>query len=100
VLNAPDGDQSRTTLALTYYFEPNANLLDGTTCTSSTCLVSAGFISSDDGGRSWDHANKIAGPMPESWLVTTYAGEMVAGVNRPHSVFESHIILSLTRNGW
>jgi hypothetical protein len=28
VLNAPDGDQSRTTLALTYYFEPNANLLD------------------------------------------------------------------------
>jgi hypothetical protein len=78
VLNAPDGDQSRTTLALTYYFEPNANLLDGTTCTSSTCLVSAGFISSDDGGRSWDHANKIAGPMPESWLVTTYAGEMVA----------------------
>jgi hypothetical protein len=56
----------------------HANLLDGTTCTSSTCLVSAGFISSNDGGRSWGHEHKIAGPMAESWLVPTDAGEMVA----------------------
>src|ERR1700722_6521905 len=29
-------------------------------------------------------------------LLTKY----FAGVNRPHSVFESHVILSLMRNGW
>jgi hypothetical protein len=29
-------------------------------------------------------------------LITKY----FAGVNRPHSVFESHIILPLMRNGW
>jgi hypothetical protein len=72
---------SATQLVLTYYFEPNANLSDGTTCTSSTCLVSAGSISSHDGGRTWHKAQKIAGPMEESWLVPTDAGEMVANYN-------------------
>jgi len=38
----------------------------------------AGFISSADGGRSWQHAHRVAGPMPEGSLVFTYAGEMVA----------------------
>jgi hypothetical protein len=77
LLNDGD-DRTGTKLALTYYFLPNGNLRDGTTCTSSTCLVSAGFISSDDSGRSWHEAHKIAGPMAQSWLVPTFAGEMVA----------------------
>jgi hypothetical protein len=38
-------------------------------------------FSSDDGGRSWNDATKIAGPMMESWLVPTFAGEMVANYN-------------------
>jgi hypothetical protein len=76
-------------LAVTYYFLPN-----GLTCMPNTCEVSAGFISSDDGGRSWHDAEKIAGPMMESWLVPTSAGEMVANVNsavfvdgKPHGAF-------------
>jgi hypothetical protein len=71
-------DEDHAKLALTYYFLPNGNLPDGTTCTSSTCLVSAGFISSNDRGRSWHDAAKIAGPISQSWLVPTNAGEMVA----------------------
>jgi hypothetical protein len=73
-----NGDETRTRLALTYYYLPNGNLPDGSTCTSSTCEVNAGFISSDDGGRSWQDAAKIAGPMAQTWLVPTSAGEMVA----------------------
>jgi hypothetical protein len=91
---AAQRDGFRTQLALSFYFEPNANLPDGTTCTSSTCLVSAGFISSHDSGRSWHDAEKIAGPMMESWLVPTSAGEMVANYNsavfvdgKPHGAF-------------
>jgi len=64
---------THTKLALTYYY-----LSNGSTCSESTCLVNAGFISSDDGGRSWHDAEKIAGPMLETWLVQTFAGEMVA----------------------
>jgi hypothetical protein len=76
-------------LALTYYYLPN-----GLTCQPTTCQVSAGFISSSDGGRSWHDADKIAGPMMESWLAPTYAGEMVANYNsavfvdgKPHGAF-------------
>ena len=79
VLSGPDdghkasNDRGHTKLALTYYFLPN-----GGTCSQATCRVSAGFISSDDGGKSWNEATKIAGPMLETWLVPTFAGEMVA----------------------
>lgn len=76
VLSGSDSAHDR--LALTYYYESNANLGDGTTCDFTNCLVSAGFISSADGGRSWQHAQRIAGPMPEASLVLTNAGEMVA----------------------
>ena len=79
----------RVKLAVTYYYLPN-----GLTCQPNTCQVSAGFISSDDGGLSWHEAEKVAGPMMESWLVPTSAGEMVANVNsavfvdgKPHGAF-------------
>jgi hypothetical protein len=68
--------RGRAKLAVTYYYLPN-----GLTCLQTTCQVSAGFISSDDGGRSWRDAKKIAGPMMETWLVPTSAGEMVANYN-------------------
>jgi len=86
---ADHGNTDHVKVALTYYFLPN-----GLTCMPSTCQVSAGFISSDDGGRSWHEAKKIAGPMMESWLVPTFAGEMVANYNsavfvdgKPHGAF-------------
>jgi len=69
-------------------------LPNGSACSESTCRVNARFISSDDGGRSWNDAEKIAGPMLETWLVPTYAGEMVADYisavfvdGRPYSAF-------------
>jgi hypothetical protein len=91
VLSDPDDRERRdhVKLAVTYYYLGN-----GLTCQVSTCQVSAGFISSDDGGRSWHDAEKIAGPMKESWLVPTFAGEMVANYNsavfvdgKPHGAF-------------
>jgi hypothetical protein len=48
-------DEIPAKLALTYYY-----LSNGSTCNPSTCRVNAGFISSDDGGRSWHDAAKIA----------------------------------------
>jgi hypothetical protein len=91
VLSDPDDHErrDRVKLAVTYYYLPN-----GLTCQPNTCQVSAGFISSDDSGRSWHDAEKIAGPMMESWLVPTFAGEMVANYNsavfvdgKPHGAF-------------
>lgn len=83
------GRKDHVKLAVTYYFLPN-----GLTCMPNACKVSAGFISSDDGGKSWNDATKVAGPMMESWLVPTFAGEMVANYNsavfvdgKPHGAF-------------
>ncbi len=91
VLSDPDdqGNKDHVKLALTYYFLPN-----GLTCMPATCIVSAGFTLSDDGGKSWHDATKVAGPMIESWLAPTFAGEMVANYNsavfvdgKPHGAF-------------
>jgi len=57
-------------IGLTYYFYPNS------TCTASTCQLSAGFISSTNGGTSWSAATQLAGPMALSWLPNTSQGRM------------------------
>jgi hypothetical protein len=57
-------------LGLTYYFYPNAN------CTSTTCQLDAGFISSTNGGSSWGAPTQLAGPMSLSWLPNTSQGRM------------------------
>ena len=58
-------------LALTYYYYPNAS------CTSSSCQLDVGFISSTNGGASWSAAQQLAGPMSLSWLASTNQGAMV-----------------------
>jgi len=58
-------------LGLTYYFYPVSN------CSSSSCKLAVGFISSQDGGTTWSAAQKIAGPMKLSWLASTSQGVMV-----------------------
>ncbi len=58
-------------LALTYYFYPVAN------CTSSTCKLGVGFISSQNAGQTWSAAVKVAGPMRLTWLPNTSSGLMV-----------------------
>ena len=59
-------------LGLTFYYYPQAN------CTSETCALYAGFISSADGGSTWSASTPVAGPMALSWLPSTDSGQMVA----------------------
>jgi BNR repeat-like domain len=58
-------------LAVTYYFYPVAN------CTTSTCKLGVGFISSQDGGNTWTKKKNLAGGMNTGWLPSTSLGQMV-----------------------
>ncbi|MFC4471021.1 sialidase family protein [Streptomyces xiangluensis] len=66
----PSTSGATARIGLTYYYYPNAN------CTSATCQLFAGFISSTDGGSTWSSATEVAGPMNLSWLPTTSKGRM------------------------
>src|SRR5207249_1639377 len=59
-------------LGLTYYYYPQAN------CSTSTCQLDVGFISSGNGGASWSTPMQLAGPMSLGWLARTNQGAMVA----------------------
>ena len=61
---------STTRIGLTYYFYPNAN------CTTATCQLEVGFVSSTNGGASWSAPQTLAGPMSLSWLAQA-SGAMV-----------------------
>jgi hypothetical protein len=58
-------------LALTYYYYPSA------ACTSSTCQLDAGYISSPDAGAHWGDAAQLAGPISLSDIANTSQGPMV-----------------------
>jgi hypothetical protein len=58
-------------IGLTYYYYPTA------ACTSTTCQLNVGFISSTNGGASWSVATNVTGPMTLSWLANTSQGRMV-----------------------
>lgn len=62
---------STAKLGLYYYFYPNAN------CTSSTCQLEVGYISSANGGSTWSTAQTIAGPFGLSLIAGTSQGSMV-----------------------
>jgi hypothetical protein len=62
------GDDAR--LGLTYYFYPNA------ACTTATCELNVGFVSSTNGGATWTRPTKLAGPMRLTWLPLTSQGYM------------------------
>ncbi|HEX6497646.1 MAG TPA: sialidase family protein [Micromonosporaceae bacterium] len=67
----PSTSGSSARLGLTYYYYPSAS------CSSSTCQLDVGFISSANGGTSWSAATQIAGPMSLSWIPNTSQGRMV-----------------------
>ena len=78
-IDGPGGaDMSHTKLALTYYSIDNS-----VACIPANCDLNAEYISSDDGGVSWHHAQKIAGPMMQTWLAKTFAGQMVTDYLTP-----------------
>jgi hypothetical protein len=67
----PSSGGNAAHLALLYYFYPVS------TCTSATCGLSVGIVSSQDGGSSWTTPTTLAGPMSLSWLPSTTSGLMV-----------------------
>jgi hypothetical protein len=58
-------------LGLAFYFYPRAN------CSTATCKLQAGFISSLDGGATWSKPVLMVGPMHLAWLPLTTLGYMV-----------------------
>jgi len=58
-------------LALTHYYYPSAN------CSSSTCALDLGYVSSTDGGNTWTLPTQLAGAMRLSYLPNTSQGRMV-----------------------
>jgi hypothetical protein len=57
-------------LALTYHYYPSAS------CSSSTCQLDVGYVSSTNGGASWSAPIQVAGPMTIAWLPRTSQGRM------------------------
>jgi hypothetical protein len=88
---AVDKATSGTTahLGLTYYFYPNAS------CTTATCQLDVGFVSSTTGGSSWSAPTALAGPITLTNLPLTNLGYMVGdyistsfdSVGTAHGVF-------------
>jgi hypothetical protein len=75
-------------VAIHFYYYPKSS------CTVSTCQLFVGYISSHNGGSTWNSRVKLAGPMSLSWLPNSQNGLMVGdyiatafsnGV--PHGVF-------------
>ncbi|MGV4982445.1 sialidase family protein [Streptomyces sp. NRAIS4] len=62
---------STTRIGLYYYFYPVAN------CTSTTCRLQVGYISSADRGVTWTTATTLTGPFPLSQIANTNQGRMV-----------------------
>lgn len=75
-------------VAIHYYFYPVSK------CTTTTCRLGVGYISSHNGGSTWNAPVRLAGPMQLGWLPNSQNGLMVGdyiataftnGV--PHGVF-------------
>ena len=62
---------STAALGLYYYFYPN------TSCTSSTCQLEVGYISSTNAGSTWSAPRTVAGPFGLSQIASTSQGTMV-----------------------
>jgi hypothetical protein len=70
---AVDRSTSGTTahLVVAFYYYPVSK------CSSSTCQLDVGYVSSTTGGSSWSSTTNITGPMTLSWLPNTTQGRMV-----------------------
>ncbi len=67
----PATSGSTAHVALHYYFYSQSS------CTVSTCQMSVGYISSANGGTTWNTPTTLAGPMQLSWLPNSQNGLMV-----------------------
>jgi hypothetical protein len=72
-----DGDDdSHIDLAVNYYYLTDATC--DPTATNATCRLFAGFISSNDGGKTWSEPTQVSGPMNVVKLTSTEFGYFVA----------------------
>jgi len=79
-------------LALTYYYYPVSN------CTSGTCQLTVGFISSLDGGATWAPPQRVHGPMTLSWIASTSQGRMVGDyVSTSFAGGKAHAVFSIAK---
>src|SRR5581483_6520982 len=58
-------------LGVAFYAFPVSN------CSTSTCQLLVGFVSSTNGGSTWSKLAKLAGPMRVTWIASTDQGNMV-----------------------
>jgi hypothetical protein len=58
-------------IGLYYYFFPKAR------CTTATCKLEVGYISSANGGKTWSAPATVAGPMKVTQIASTNQGNMV-----------------------
>jgi hypothetical protein len=58
-------------LTLVYYYYPVANC-------GNSCQLDVGFVTSQDGGKTWTAGQQLAGPMQLSWLPVSDLGPMLA----------------------
>ena len=80
-------------LGLTFYYYPQTN------CTTSTCQLEEGYISSSDGGTTWTAPTKLAGPMQLGWLANTNQGFMVGDYESLAFVGgKAHPVLAVAKN--
>jgi hypothetical protein len=84
----PATSGATTRIGLYYYFYPQA------ICTTATCRLEAGYISSADGGGTWSSPVTVAGPMSLSQLAQAggafagdYIGSAVTG-GRAYAAFD------------
>jgi hypothetical protein len=75
-------------VAVTYYFYPKSN------CTTSSCRLGVGYISSHNGGSTWNTPVRLIGAMQLGWLPNSQNGLMVGDYiatafnnGIPHGVF-------------
>ena len=79
-------------LALTYYYYPQTN------CSQSTCQLDAGFISSANGGATWNAVIQLAGSMSLNWLPDTDLGLMVGDyISTSYSASTAHGIFAVAQ---
>ena len=86
---APGTSGSSARLGITYFYYPN------TACTSATCVLDVGFVSSLDGGATWAPPVALAGGMSVTWLPNTLNGGLMVGDYsttvyvgiQPHTIF-------------
>ena len=60
-----------TRIGVAYYYYPVSS------CNSSTCQLTVGFISSRDNGATWSTAQQVSRAMNLSWIANTNQGRMV-----------------------